>query len=81
VKKLPNGGVILELCSAEVVLWLRREMAAFEEDFSSMSVVKDSKVSVLIMYVLITHFPDALSESRKVKHNSGLEKDMLVTTR
>ena len=31
---------------------------AFEEDFGSMSVVKDRTVSVLIKNVLITHCPE-----------------------
>jgi len=75
------GGVVFELDSMDMVLWLKAEKAAFVVSLGGTSVVKDRVVSVIVEYVPTNHNPDTFAENKKTKQVSGLNAGTLVSMR
>ena len=80
-KWLCNGGIVYEFGSPETPTWLHNERTTFVASFGGTSVVKEKAVMVLIEYVPTLHNPDVLTENRKIKWDSKIEEDTLLTTR
>jgi hypothetical protein len=80
-KRLANGGIVLELRTAEGARWMQQHKRQFMEKFSGTTIMKDRTVSVIIEYVPLTHSPEAFAEMRKIKRESRLPIDTLVSTR
>jgi len=73
VKKPHNGSIVYELNSTEVACWVRMEMTTFLKGFSSMLVVREQAISVIVKNVLIAPSPESLAENICIEHDSGLE--------
>jgi|SRR5882724_5294597 len=79
-KRLHNGGVVYEFNRPETAIQLHKERTAFMASFGRTSVVKEKAVVVSKEYVPTVHNPDALSDNRKIEHNSKIKEDTLLTT-
>jgi hypothetical protein len=78
-KKLTRGGILFDLNSAEVALWLWRTNVrdTFMEKFSRMSCMRDIECKVLGEFIPIDFEPDAASAITCIKEDSGLEANAI----
>jgi len=81
VRRLWNGGILYELDTPEVAMWLRREKGTFMEGFGGSSIMKEKTMAILVEYVPTSHSPDALAENRRIEWDTGLAVEELVSTR
>ena len=68
-KMLANSGVVYESNVPDAAQWVQENKRSFVDKFSSMSVIKDRTVSVIVEYVPVGHVPEALAEQRKIERD------------
>jgi len=59
----------------------QKEKSTFMDRYGGTSIIKEHTTSVLIEYVPVSHTPNALTENRRIERDSGLNEDMLLSTR
>ena len=80
-KRLCNGGIVYEFDSPKTTTWMHNKRTALAASFGGTSVVKDKAAMVLIEYIPTSYNPDAIAENRKIKHDSKIKEDTLLTMR
>jgi len=59
----------------------QKEKSTFMDRYGGTSIIKEHTTSVLIEYVPVSHSPNTLMENSRIEQDSGLEEDMLLSTR
>ena len=79
VRRVQSRGVVYELDSPNMEVWLCRERDSFMARFSGTSIVRDKAIPVIVEYVPTSHNTDALAENNKIGCNSGIGEDALIS--
>lgn len=79
--KLANGGVLLELSSAEAAQYIRKERKAFCDAMGGTMVIKSREYATIAEYVPVSHNSDSAEELRLIEQRSELPENSITATR
>lgn len=81
IRKLRNGGVVLEMNTREAAIKVKERKNDFEKNLGGTSILKNREWATLAEYVPITHKTDSIFERRDIEISCNLDRNSLTSTR